>query len=149
MKNVRVGRYARIVLMMICLAFSGNALAQNAYICLVDKASGFSFNKGTRAWNGTHFNPSDKYLVKRSQPPDAWEVTKVGQDIAMSSCKNDFNDYGYLFCEGIQPFRMNRKNLRFLTAYLIGYVHDGLGSTGLGPEGSNTPSIEIGKCSPL
>jgi len=44
---------------------------------------------------------------------------------------------------------MNKKNLRFLNAYLIGYVTDGLENEITGGEGSNTPNVEIGKCSPL
>jgi hypothetical protein len=57
----------------------------------------------------------------------------------------------YLFCHGLgSEFRLNKNNMRFLNAYLIGYWSDGQ-TKGLllGAEGDNTPSIEIGRCTPL
>lgn len=136
--------------LILAILFPTFALAQSAYVCVTEMATGFKFNKATSSWGVTGFKAAQQYLVKRvAEKGITWSITVVGHQSAMAHCENDFSDQGFLLCRGYQEFRMNKKNLRFLTAYLIGYVTDATGAPVLGPEGSNTPSLEIGKCSPL
>jgi hypothetical protein len=58
----------------------------------------------------------------------------------IAACQDDFNSAGFLFCPGFKDFSMNRNSMRFQAYYPYGYLDDSEG---------NTPSIEIGKCSPL
>jgi hypothetical protein len=39
----------------------------------------------------------------------------------------------------------NKKNLRYMLIYELGYVSGGI----VGNEGGDTPNMEIGKCSPM
>ncbi len=62
----------------------------------------------------------------------------------MTKC-GEFNDSGYLNCSGFYALSFNKKNLRFLLTYRVGYVNAGIA----GVEGDDTPSMTIGKCSPM
>jgi len=129
-------------ILVLCLGLPGPAMAApDSYICAQDMSTGFKFEHGS--WHRAFFRPSQKYLVTRSKQPNAvWEVKDVGQNSATVWCKGDFNDAGNLFCEGFAEFWMNRNNLRFQYVYRFGYV-DNL------DHAEDTPSISIGKCSPL
>jgi hypothetical protein len=129
-------------ILVLCLGLPGPAVAApDSYICAQDMSTGFRFED--RRWQAVRFHPERKYLVSRSQRPNAvWEVKNVGHNSATVWCKSDFNDDGDLFCEGFADFWMNRNNLRFQYVYPFGYV-DGL------DHAEDTPSISIGKCSPL
>ena len=60
-----------------------------------------------------------------------------------------FNTYDYLICEqGAGGFKFNRRSNRFLASSLIGYLHIGV-APGEREEDSDTPSIDLGKCSPF
>lgn len=122
------------------------------FLCVADKATGFFFDKVKKEWVSTNFRTSAKYLVTPSNQPDvSWEVKQVGEKWAHATCARDFNSNGNLICEGFgTEFRFNRNSLRYMNVYLIGYWSDGNPKSGVGgEEGGNTPSIEIGKCSPL
>jgi hypothetical protein len=122
------------------------------FLCVADKATGFSFNKVTKEWASTNFRASAKHLITRSKQTDvSWEVKEVGDKSAYTICAKDFNSNGNLICQGFgNEFRFNRNSLRYMNVYLIGYWTDGNPRSSVGgEEGGNTPSIEIGKCSPL
>jgi len=84
-------------------------------------------------------------------------VTQVGERFPSSICEKGFNNLGFIYCEGTSHFMMNKDDLRFQIVYRAGYV--GASATyrllnrdkkdNLLEEGSDTPSIAIGKCSPL
>jgi len=134
--------------------------ATDSYICVAESATGFKFEKQLKQWSPTAFKTSDKFIVRRPKAEElklvknaSWVVMKVGSDMPNSVCTKDFNEYGFLFCEGFEKFDMNRKSLRFLSAYLIGYVGDSIPGESSGDkrmaEGSNTPSLQIGTCAAL
>ena len=128
----------------------GQELAAS-YLCVADSAAGFSFDKANKTWRHANFRTDKKYILSRSkQPGVAWDVKDFGVPVA--TCKSNFNDRGFLFCQGFgYEFRFNKNNSRFMIAYLIGYWSDSPVQKGSlsSDEGANTPSIEIGKCSPL
>ena len=129
------------------ITFSHIAYTQDAYVCITDKSSGFKFDTTTKKWDAATFRiDEEKFIIKREKNnlKYPWKVSPVGQPYPISTCEKDFTDAGYLFCTGFEDFRFNKKNLRFMSAYLLGYI-DGAGQD----EGKNTPAIKIGKCSPL
>lgn len=148
--SVRAASTASLAtVMMVCL-FSA-ASAQEAYICLPTASGGVRFDEATKRWLGTSFKTNnEKYIVRQPKAdekkysPDAkWAVFsyfKSGEQYTRSLCEGDFYPNGFLRCG---PFEMNRVNLRFLNIESMGYV------TVVGSEGSDTPHIEIGMCSPI
>ena len=127
----------------LCVIPSARAADQPSYICVVDQMTGFKASGDV--WHLTNFKPDGKYVVRPAKGDELkqgnWVVSEIGEEYATANCA-DFNEYGWLTqCEGFEEFRFNRKTLRFLTAYLVGYVGEGAIS--------DTPSIAIGKCSPI
>lgn len=147
----------KTLLATVLAAITTLAMGQSptAYLCTADKAVGFAFDATNKQWVNRNFRTEEKYMISRSTASDiAWEVKTVGQKYALIFCKKDFNSSGYLFCEGVGTnFRFNNDSLRYMSVYMLGYWTDGkLASkenSFLGKEGSDTPGIEIGKCSPL
>lgn len=77
-------------------------------------------------------------------------MKEVGSSAPKFFCTHDFEGY-VLSCKGFGDFIFNRHNNRFLSTYMLGYYSDDPDQKDsvLGPEGSNTPAMSIGKCSPL
>jgi hypothetical protein len=119
------------------------------YLCVMDKATGFSYDK-SGSWQSTDFKVEEKYLVTPRPknfsdeliPSDvAWLVTAVGEKRPKYFCKEDFNKIGYLSCKGLfSEFKMSRATMRFQSYYGNGYVSD---------EKMDTPYVAIGKCSKI
>lgn len=132
------------------LAWPSTASAEQ-YLCVAEKSSGFSFDPRIGSWKTATFRTEAKYLIARSKEPGyAFQVTRIGDNYAMANCKEDFNEPGYLFCRELGgEFKFNKKNGRFLTVYSLGYYNVVLGVNTITDETSDTPSMEIGKCSPL
>ena len=112
----------------------------NSYLCVAEKATGFSYSSGSKSWTSTNFKVSEtKYLLLKTS--NKWEWRDFGSNfggLCEAADDGDFIKCNVLFGEHI----MSRKNLRFMKSYMVGYV-DGVNSD------SNTPSIIIGKCSPF
>lgn len=138
----------------IALLFSGTAVASDAYLCIADLSTGFSFNKDTGEWHRANFAAGEKYVLSKAKEGE-WVVMKMGQDHPLLRCPGDFNAGNNLICsDGINDFRMNRHLLRYLRAFLIGYYVDysdlkGLPGIPAMKEGGDTPELEIGKCAPI
>ncbi len=86
-------------------------------------------------------------ISKPDHGTETFVVRKIGQSFPIARCKDDFNKVGFLFCEGWREFRINRTNGRFIAAFILGYFNVGVDE--ITDETSDTPSIEIGKCSPF
>ena len=135
----------------VLLTLGAALLQQKQYLCVADKATGFKFDGVLSRWTSANFRADAKYLVAPSKLAGyAWQVTRMGEQTATALCKEDFNEYGYLNCEGGGgTFRFNRKNGRFLKAYSVGYVNVLPGVNDITDAGSDTPNLEIGTCSPF
>lgn len=130
-----------LILSIFFLSF--NSSAQSGYVCLADSSTGFAFNSNTKTWNPTSFNVKDsKYLLSLNN--GKWEWKRFGEKYGIP-CSSNFNEKGYLRCDSIEEVSFNKVNLRYLLVYPIGYVNGGIA----GKEGADTPSMEIGKCSPM
>jgi len=143
-----------IMTILLCFLLTAIASAGDSYLCVGNLATGFKYNKTRDKWEITKFNVDDsKYVVSRSKSEKfAWEIKKIGISKPISLCREDFNEHGHLRCQGLIDFIMNRENLRFIMADMIGYffgtLKDEKGKIII-KEGDGSPNIEIGKCSPL
>ena len=127
--------------------------AASAYLCLPKETVGFQYDETVKQWKRKDFKSAAKYIVSLSQYKNyAWEVKYYGQKEPIYLCREGFNDLGYLFCDNSGEFRMNRKNMRYIRTYVLGYyncnVEDEEGKI-IKEDGSCTPFIEIGICSKL
>src|SRR5690349_11292875 len=131
-------RFAILAVGTLTLARADADSASEQYLCVPDQSTGFSFSNG--GWHPTNFRTGDKkYLVRRTKTEDdvkdaKWLVVELGSDYPTAVCEKDFNEAGFLFCEGILRWSMGKKSLRFLGAYLFGF-YDGKDNN------ENTPFI--------
>ena|SRR5215213_2691024 len=113
------------------LAYLSNAHAAQ-YLCVTEKSVVFAYDKVTKTWDNANFTTDAKYLVSESNDPKyAYQLTRIGNKDPLASCKQGFNEYGYIFCTtfpgynsfGFYDFRFNRINGRFLFSSLAGYYN--------------------------
>lgn len=131
----------------------GEVSGQEKYLCVPDLATGFRYNKSSRGWEQANFKTDHKYIISKSDDKKStyFKVNKIGEIYPWWGCAEGFNESGFLFCSGIGgEFKFNKKNGRYILANLIGYFVV-LSDSPLFPtdEKSDTPFIEIGKCSPF
>ena len=141
-----------LLLALVFLTGTSSAIAQNdSFLCVADKSVGFSFNKSTKEWESTNFKAEGKYVLsKPSDKAKGWELKEFGSSIT-DKCAGGFSENGFIYCKGWKDFQMNNKSLRFQIVYAAGYVISEYLDLddGQHAEGSVTPYLEIGKCSPL
>ena len=142
-----------IITVLLCCLLTTMVSAGESYLCVADMATGFKYNKTIDKWESVNFNVDDsKYIVSRSKAKNtAWEVKQIGQQYPLATCKDDFGENGYLFCELVRIFKMNKINLRFICIYPFGYYNESpKGKKDVFyKDGADSPHVEIGKCSPL
>ncbi|HKF95788.1 MAG TPA: hypothetical protein VKB96_14585 [Gammaproteobacteria bacterium] len=113
------------------LAYLSNAHAAQ-YLCVTEKSVGFAYDKVTKTWDNANFTTDAKYLVSESNDPKyAYQLTRIGNKDPLASCKQGFNEYGYIFCADVgfgsgfklYGFRFNRIIGKFLLTYPDGYYN--------------------------
>jgi hypothetical protein len=124
----------------ILLSAATVAVAQDAYLCVPSKITGFSYNSSTKLWEQTSFRIGDeKKLLKKVG--NQWEWRSFGKQFGQKC--GQMSDYGWINCDLIfGTMRFNKNELRYLETYTAGYI-DGKNND------DNTPAITIGTCSPL
>jgi hypothetical protein len=132
--------------------------AKESWLCVEELDTGFTYDKRKEKWRVAAFGQTGKYLVRPAKKPTTaffplgytpgvYEITEVGSDLVQAYCGRDFDESGDLMCIGIfTDFRMNRNNKRFIYISSSGYVITTNKDT---DEGTDTPLMSIGKCSPL
>lgn len=137
----------------------------DGWLCIADQATGFSFHEDTRSWEISKFNVEGRrYIIRHLtdderagyeqsmdkngeiHPPLKWGFLKVGEQFPEPCFIDKLDEYNNLICgftPTVQQLWFNQKTLRFQHVYLAGYVSPGK------VEGGDTPSIDIGKCSPM
>ena len=141
-----------IALSLISPSLDGQSVSQPTsapvrYLCVADQSAGMAFRNNS--WQATVFKTDDKFIVAASSRPGvAFDVTRVGENFASYRCSAAFDQYDYLDCDGVGQFRMNRKNNRFISTYVIGYLPVGI-APDITDRTSDTPSMNLGKCSPF
>lgn len=154
MKSRNLGRSLALTAALLVAAHP--ASAAETFICVADYAAGLAFDKAAKKWKSAIFDPREKLLLSKATPEEAkkgavWVVKETGSTVPRFVCNEDFNEAGYIYCRGFGDFRFNRKNLRFISTYMIGFVTDGIESPNsiFGNEGENTPSLSAGRCSQI
>lgn len=128
------------------LLLACNVSASDSYLCVAEQTTGFTFDATKKTWKSADFRSEKKIAITRSKhKPYAWEAKEVGDSRPGAGCDSDFNEAGNLFCSGVFDLRFNKRQLRFLYVYPIGYWSDD-DSKGATREGNNTPALAIGKC---
>ena len=141
-----------IILLAITFAFvTSFAFADEQYLCTAERASGFYFNNNAKIWQRTKFKADSKYTISKPEGSNwAFVVRKIKNFSPIATCKDGFDEAGLLFCKGTgYDFRFNRNNGRYLSAYLLGYFNVLPGPNDKTDATSDTPFIEIGRCSPI
>ncbi len=130
----------RRLLFAYLIIFSNSVFSQQAYICVQNLSTGFSYNSNSKTWERTAFKvDEEKKLLKKI--PSGWKWSNFGSNYG-HEC-GEINNSGFLNCNTLfGELRFNRNTLRFVETYTVGYT-DGVNSN------SNTPNISIGTCSPL
>ena len=136
-------------LLLAVLFAAGPVVGADAYVCTADRSTGFIFKDSE--WQAVNFDVSqNRYLVRKATEDDThstspWIYGEFGQPILGGQCDEPFVT-GLMSCRSAgQDFRMNTKTMRYQLYYWIGYVISN--ESGIHP--SDTPYIEIGRCSPL
>ena len=136
------------VLIVLTLSFmSTTVIAAEQYTCVAEETVGFMYNKATKEWAGAIHKTGNKYIISKPYGSHfAYQVIQVGRSVPISNCLSGFNDKGNLSCSGLSSkFRINNKSRRFLLFYISGYYS----SDESNDDKSDTPYMEIGKCSPF
>ena len=160
----------RSYLLSLGLLVSLPAYGEIGYVCVGDKGMGFVFDAARKEWGTSTQTSGDaqKLIVKRTPEQFRgageyrWMVFFAGSDTPISLCRSDFNESGYLSCgDSSIDFRMNRNDLRYIAAAMLGYVGAGPGgpiskadpggpiAKAVGKEGDLAPYMIIGRCTPI
>ena len=139
-------KYGSCLAVAISLFCSPVVADAQQYLCVVERAVGFAYK--SNSWENAHFKTENKYIISKGDGK-GYKVTKVGDKNELVSCEKDFNEFGYLFCSGLPEFKFNKNNGRFLLAYLLGYYNVLPQQNKITDENSDTPYLEIGRCSPF
>ncbi|UVT20281.1 MAG: hypothetical protein H8K03_21345 [Nitrospira sp.] len=150
----------QLVLTVLLTMLSANVEAGDSekprehYLCIAEQRNGFWHDKTSKHWNSTTFNNPSKYVISRStQPTAAFQITVVGKSAPRDWCKEGFNEAGFLSCGMIWgDFTYNKNNGRFIRTSPFGYIEVGEdlptgGEKKITDDETNTPYMEIGKCS--
>jgi len=137
-----------LALLVLAAGPAQSADTASKYLCVPDKATGFRFDFVTKEWEQASFVADAKWRVEPApdaRHPAAVAIFRVEPNLRTYQCDGGFTaGLGVLECSasGLGEFNFNRKNLRYIRSSMGGY-YDG------GDNNSNTPLIEIGRCSPL
>jgi len=130
------------------IGMSSSHAQDTSFICVADKAVGFGFDDSSKSWERRNFSTTSQYLInKKTDGNMGWVVKEIGDSIE-TVCEDGFGKYGFLNCNGYINFQMNNQSLRYIISHNHGYVVRDP-ENGFIKEGSVTPYLEIGKCSPL
>ena len=138
-----------LIMGLVIFAYS-EASGEERYLCVPDNSTGFKYNKNSKTWEQANFSTNDKYIVTQSDDKRcAFKVTRFGDTSRISCCEQGFNESGCLHCEGMITFYFNKKNGTYLLPHVLGYFSVLPGGFFETDEKSDTPYIQIGKCSPF
>ena len=120
-------RYAALVLILLAGGISAQDSAKGkSYLCIPDRAAGFSFNKARKTWENTNFDVSEnKYLLRPITSDDksyfgtplkgVYGVWRLGEDTSFVQCEEGISEHSWLYCGGNfnTRFVFNSRSNRF------------------------------------
>jgi hypothetical protein len=152
-RSITLAAMAYAVPLALFLAAPGSQAADESFVCIADHVAGFDFDRKSNRWVIGNFRATQKFTVARSKlKGQVWEVRDFGSEIALTTCKDDFNDFGMIYCTGLfEQLHFNRKTMRYLRTHTSGYWNeDSLRKIFPNSrEGGDNPGIEIGTCTRL
>ena len=121
------------------------------YLCISELSTGFSYNETSKSWERTNFKAVGEYIISKSKDGiDKYKVTRLGKNVAFLKCKDDFNKRGTLSCKAfVENLFFNKNNGRFIYIFPFGFINVLPEINKKTDETSDTPYMEIGKCSPF
>ena len=133
---------------------------QEKYLCVAERSTGFAYKEISKSWENTNFKTDAKYIISKSDDKQyRFKVTKVGEISPTYECEKGVNEPGYLHCESMSgQFKFNKTNGRFLASCPFGYFNviperkrsfEDKSKIPFTDKDSDTPYMEIGKCSPF
>jgi hypothetical protein len=119
----------RVSILLLSLLLSAAVYAEDSYLCVADNATGFEFDKNSRAWEIANPTASDfKFLVKPLEVDS--ERYRIGyrnvvQDIdndgaAVAFCRQGSDVYGSLNCGDPRDpykFSIRKETMRFIVTF--------------------------------
>ena len=141
-----MGKSLAIILLGILCVRSAFA---ESWLCVADQVTGYDYEKSRNGWIERRFNPTSKFLVKRSEIAKfKWTVTSVGDPIPTFYCEDDFDKYGGVICHGWGEFRFQKEQLKFTASMTYAYFSELTDEKGKFTQPDSIMLI-IGKCSSL
>lgn len=134
------------------------AYCEEKYLCVAELSTGFKYDRDEKKWEQADFKAGSKYIIGKTDEVEeklfdkkfVFKVSQLGDNDSKYFCKEGFDSVGNLSCTGAGQFNFNKKNGRYLFVYPMGYVNVLPGGRYFQTdEESDTPFIEIGKCSPF
>lgn len=139
----------KLIAFFLLVALSNLSVGQQL-ICNAEMLAGISFDQSSGDWKSGTSRTEKKYLLRTSSDKDLkYEVVKFGSKTVIGFCKDEFDKYGSIYCNGFgSEFFFSRNDMRFISIYTWGYWNEKT-LNALSPNrriGGDTPSIEAGTC---
>ena len=144
----------KILLALCALVACTAALGQSSYVCTVEKTVAFKFDKQTKTWSNVSFAMKDEYVIRRPNPKDSPSEQKAAgsssEASSLSRPASTTSPCPRTTCCARDGRRSDSagKECAFVSAFLMGYFSDDLSGRMALEEGSNEPSLKIGRCRP-
>lgn len=146
----------RILIGLICLFGLTGITEAKDYLCIADSVTGFAYNNYLHKWVSGKFRPGTKYLIKpdKGSKIDKYVISVFGKDEVAAICQYGISKTGFLDCSwGYRNFHINVQTGRYIKTFDYGYFNIGrkdyISGKMVTNKNSYTPTMEIGKCSPL
>ena len=158
----------RVLILLVLILFSGSVFADDSYLCVAEKVTGFEFDKQTGSWEVVTI-PADqyKYIVRPlsvgsdSHKNGYRNVVEVfggdGSEVAL--CRRNSDVYGGLNCgEPLESYKFNirEETMRFVMTFNGSYMTSTRDVAIEGQDvivkqvpdkGGRSPLMAIGQCS--
>jgi hypothetical protein len=143
---------AILVITLFGTAMASSTYAHDAYLCIAEASGGVGWNKTEGKWEGSGFPTGEKYIFRRAKPEDGitweprvgvWGLFELGHKNPLAYCYNEFPENQYQTCDDhLWILEISLETLRFKLYYPGNY-------TDPKNEGSDTPTVTVGTCSPI
>lgn len=123
----------------------------NTFLCLMDKSTGFIFDKKNQSWNVQIFKANDQKFILDLDKRGGGIFYRFGSKIVdrkkiNSKCKKS-RKTGFVECKGwLGDVQFSKESNLITHSFIYGYAVDNIS---IWNNMSLTPSVSIGKCSQL
>lgn len=170
MKNSFAAGFSVIICSFFAVSTTATAQSDTfggKYLCIDEAAGGIYWNETTKDWRGTSFTASDKFIFSLSNGITRSAKDWLGDDVEVTDYSITVKEFGsdntadcfppgqsvgdrvtvemhgWVTCSSyFVQYRVNTPNLRYLSAYLVGFA-SGIDNN------DNTPSVKGGTCTKI